>query len=110
MMCWETVANIFSSLGLCLALLLFIVYLVFLHNFDVPMGSFGATVQKLGLSHLQMLGVLGIFKAKGTKVFNDVMSRPSEIVGGSVTSLLPVKCLLNSQIYGPFFINMFLQL
>ena len=55
-----------------------------------------------------MLGVLGIFKAKGTKVFNDVMSRPSEIVGGSVTSLLPIKCLLDSQSYGPFFLNMLL--
>ena len=53
-----------------------------------------------------MLGVLGIFKAKGTAVFNDVASRPSEIVGGSFTSLLPIKCALNSQIYGPFILNM----
>ena len=49
---------------------------------------------------------MGVFKAKGTAVFNDVASRPSEIVGGSFTSLLPIKCALNSQIYGPFILNM----
>ena len=53
-----------------------------------------------------MLGVLGIFKAKGTQVFNELMSRPSEIVGGSVSSLLPIKCALDSQIYGTFLLNM----
>jgi hypothetical protein len=57
-----------------------------------------------------MIGVLGIFKAKGTQVFNDVMSRPSDIVGGSFTSLLPVKCAFESQIYIPFIINMLLPL
>ena len=55
-----------------------------------------------------MLGVLGIFKAKGTDVFNEVASRPAEVVGGSFTSLLPIKCALNSQIYGPFLITMLL--
>jgi hypothetical protein len=53
-----------------------------------------------------MLGVLGIFKAKGTAVFNEVVSRPSEIIGGSLTSLLPIKCALGSQIYGTFLLNM----
>jgi hypothetical protein len=53
-----------------------------------------------------MLGVLGIFKAKGTSVFNEVASRPAEIVGGSVTSMLPIKCVLESQIYGPFILTM----
>ena len=73
-----------------------------------PRPSAGATVQKIGISHIQMVGVLGIFKARGTQVFNDVVSRPSDIVGGSVTSLLPIKCALGSQIYGPFIVNMLL--
>ena len=30
------------------------------------------------------------------------------MLGGSITSLLPIKCLLNSQSYGPFFLNMFM--
>ena len=83
-------------------------YLAIQHNFNVPIGVFMATVQKLGLSFLQMLGVLGIFKAKGTEVFNEVMSRPSELVGGSVTSVTFVKCTLNSQAYGTFIANMIL--
>ena len=57
-----------------------------------------------------MVGVLGIFKAKGTKVFNELVARPSEIIGGSLTSLLPIKCALQSQIYGTFLLNMTLPL
>ena len=55
-----------------------------------------------------MLGVLGVFKAKGTDVFNEVASRPAEVVGGSFTSVLPIKCALHSQVYGPFLLTMFL--
>jgi hypothetical protein len=55
---------------------------------------------------LQMLGVLGIFKAKGTAVFNEAALRPAEVVGGSFTSMLPIKCALQSQIYGPFLLTM----
>ena len=47
-----------------------------------------------------MLGVLGIFKAKGTATFNKFVNRPAEIVGGSFTSVLPIKCTLGSQAYG----------
>ena len=57
-----------------------------------------------------MVGVLGIFKAKGTKVFNEVISRPSEVVGGSISTLLPIKCLFNSQLYGTFILDMVLPL
>jgi hypothetical protein len=53
-----------------------------------------------------MLGVLGIFKAKGTAVFNEAALRPAEVVGGSFTSMLPIKCALQSQIYGPFLLAM----
>lgn len=60
------------------------------------------------MSHLQMLGVLGIFKARGTQIFNEVTSRPSDVIGGSFLSVLPVKCALGSQIYGPFLLNMLL--
>ena len=57
-----------------------------------------------------MVGVLGIFKAKGTQVFNELVARPSEIIGGSLTSMLPIKCALQSQIYGTFLLNMTLPL
>ena len=54
----------------------------------------------------QMLGVLGIFKARGTKVFNEMVGKSSQIAGGALTSLMPIKCLLGTQIYGPFLANM----
>ena len=54
----------------------------------------------------QMLGVLGIFKARGTAIFNEVVNRPAEVLGGSFTSLMPIKCALKSQVYGPFLLNM----
>ena len=57
-----------------------------------------------------MLGVLGIFKARGTKVFSDFASGPAEVAGGSITSMLPIKCAMHSQIYGPFLLNMALPL
>ena len=62
------------------------------------------------LSHIQMLGVLGIFKAKGTATFNRIAGRPAEIAGGSFTSVLPIKCTLGSQAYGPFLLNMLLPI
>ena len=108
--CWHSEANASASLGLGVLLLVFIVYLVVQHNFDVSPDVYVGTVQKLGLSFLQMLGVLGVFKARGTAVFNEVMSRPSEVLGGSFSSLLPLKCLMGSQSYGPFFVNMMLPI
>ena len=55
-----------------------------------------------------MLGMLGIFKARGTKVFNEIVGKTSQVAGGALTSLMPIKCLLNTQIYGPFLVNMIL--
>ena len=53
-----------------------------------------------------MLGVLGIFKARGTKVFNEMVGKTAEAAGGGLTSLMPIKCILETQIYGPFLVNM----
>ena len=98
--------NGFLTSLIFVAVFALLVYLAIYHAFDVPPNMYMGTVQKIGLSFLQMLGVLGIFKARGTKVFNEVMNRPAEVVGGSISSLLPVKCFLQSQMNGPFFINM----
>ena len=55
-----------------------------------------------------MLGVLGIFKARGTKAFNEAIGKTSQIAGGSITSMLAIKCLLQTQVYGPYIVNMLL--
>ena len=57
------------------------------------------------MSFCQMLTVLGVFKARGTALFNELVQRPAAIVGGGVSSALPLKCLLNSQIYGSFLLE-----
>jgi hypothetical protein len=104
--CWDDVGSYFAVLGLIVLLLIGMCHLVLRHSFNRAVGDYSATVQKIAMSHLQMLGVLGIFKARGTKVFNEVLSRPAEVLGGSLTSMLPVKCAMKSQIYGPFIMNM----
>ena len=58
-MCWSTALTVVGVLVLVAAALGGIVYLVALKSFDVPRGVYSVTVQKLGLSFLQMLGVLG---------------------------------------------------
>jgi len=65
MYCWDAATNSFAAIGLATLLLGFVVYLVIQHIFAVPLGVYIAPVQRLALSFLQMLGVLGIFKAKG---------------------------------------------
>ena len=139
-MCWENWKSWLAVVCIGLCIVSGLAYIVFQHSFAAARGDYGATVQKITISHVQvrmskripgffsliathhtelsptflsslrpshqMLGVLGIFKAKGTSVFNEVASRPAEIVGGSVTSMLPIKCVLESQIYGPFILTM----
>jgi hypothetical protein len=58
------------------------------------------------MSFCQMLTVLGVFKARGTALFNELVQRPASIAGGGISSALPLKCLLNSQVYGTFGVNM----
>ena len=104
--CWSDSLSWLAFLAIGLGVVFAMTYLDVHHTFAAPKGEYGATVQKILMSHLQMLGVLGIFKARGTQVFNDVINRPAEIVGGSFTSLMPIKCALKSQVYGPFLLNM----
>jgi hypothetical protein len=104
--CWHLVGSWFAFIGLGILVAVLVVYLVVQHSFAAAKGEYGATVQKVAISYIQMLGVLGIFKARGTAVFNEMMARPAEVVGGSITSMLPIKCALESQIYGPFIANM----
>ena len=110
LLCWPSWLSWLAFVGVACGLFFAMLYLVDRHNFSVELGEYDACVQKIALSHIQMLGVLGIFRAQGTRVFNDLVSRPSEIVGGSFMSVLPIKCALESQIYGPFLLNMALPL
>ena len=63
-------------------------------------------VLKITMSFAQMLSVLGVFKARGTAVFNEVVQRPAKIAGGGVSSIVNLKCFLNDQLYSTFMLDM----
>ena len=105
--CLKMLYSYLGSAALVLAFLVMVGWFTIAQDFDRPAHDYSGVVLKMFFSHLQMLGVLGIFKARGTAVFNEVVNRPAEIVGGSITSITAVKCTLNSQAYGTFLMNMF---
>ena len=84
----------------------YVVYVVAFQDFSSTEGDQRPIVIKIMMSFCQMLTVLGVFKARGTALFNELVQRPASIVGGGFSSALPIKCLQNSQIYGSFLLNM----
>ena len=52
--CFESWLNWLAFIGIGLLVLLALVYLVNRHNFNVAPGEFGATVQKIAITHLQV--------------------------------------------------------
>ena len=58
------------------------------------------------MSFNQMLSILGIFKARGTEMFRNIVGWPASLVGGGITRVLFVKCLFHSALYAPFMITM----
>jgi len=84
----------------------YILYVVAFQDFSSESDQ-RPVVLKIAMSFSQMLSVLGIFKARGTEVFNEIVQGPAKIAGGGVSSAVNLKCFLNSQIYGAFIMNMF---
>ena len=85
------------------------VYYVGFQSYDAGDASddTGVTL-KLLMSFNQMLSILGIFKARGTAAFRQIVTWPTSILGGGVTSMLFLKCWLGSPLYAPFMIAMVL--
>jgi len=105
-LCWAMRYNIVVALGMLSGLIGVLVFIIGFKNFEPKLGEYHTVIAKMIMSYCQMLMVLGIFKARGTQLFNDITQRPAEIVGGSLTSAFPIKCLLQSSLYGPFVLNM----
>ena len=97
--CWTQGENIVATVALASVVVGTAVF-VSLRSTNRRVGEYGGVLRRIAFSYMQMLGVLGIFKAKGTATFNEFVNRPAEIVGGSFTSVLPIKCTLGSQAYG----------
>ena len=107
MKCWKHIENIAATAGLASLVVGLAIFSAFRRT-SSRIGEHGGVLRRIAFSYIQMLGVLGIFKARGTKVFNDAIGKSSEVAGGAVTKLMPIKCLLQSQSYGPFLLNMLL--
>ena len=99
----ENVIVVLIIVGIILVL---IVYTAAWRSTRQRQGEYGGIYRRIAFSYVQMVGVLGLFKARGTKVFNEAVGESSQILGGGLTSMLPIKCLLRTQVYGPYIINM----
>ena len=104
--CWAMVLNVLVAVAMGVGLFCALLWVVAFKDFAPTIGEYHSVIFKMLMSYCQMLMVLGIFKARGTDMFNDLTQRPAEIVGGSLTSTFPIKCLLRSSLYRPFIINM----
>jgi len=104
--CDSYIYNIIFVSGMAAVAVVYILYVIAFQDFSSSENDQRPVVIKIAMSFCQMLTVLGVFKARGTAMFNEIVQRPASIVGGGVSSALPLKCLLNSQIYGAFLLNM----
>jgi hypothetical protein len=85
-----------------IVVMVIIIYVAACHSTNRRLGENGSIIRRIAYSYVQMLGMLGIFKARGTKIFYEAIGKASETVGGGLMLALPMKCLLESQIYGSF--------
>ena len=105
--CWHFVLTYMATAGIIGGLILWLFWVVAFQDFGTEKGDHTGIVFKILMSFCQMLTVLGIFKARGTALFNSLLRQPAQIIGGSLTAALPLKCILKSQLYGSFVVNIF---
>ena len=88
------VAGIVAILGIVL------VYTTAFRKLSRRAGEYGGVIRRLAFSYLQMLGVLGVFKARGTRLYNEIVGETSEVAGGGVAKIHAISCL-SMQTLGP---------
>mgnify|MGYP006149368409 CR=1 FL=1 len=98
--------NVFIVLLIAAGLFCALLWVIAYKDFEEAQAEYHTVIAKMLMSYSQMLMVLGIFKARGTDLFNELTQRPAEVIGGSITSTFPIKCLFQSSLYRPFLINM----
>mgnify|MGYP006086239807 CR=1 FL=1 len=99
--------------SLTVGVFILVVYVAAFRNTSRRVGEYGGIIRRIAFSYLQMLSVLGIFKVRGTKTFNEFIGKTTEVAGGAITSGtmgMAIKCILDTQVYGRFLADMFIPL
>ena len=104
--CGDQRLNIALAVLLSASVIIGLVYIGACRSMHRRVGEYGSILRRVAFSYIQMLGVLGIFKARGTRVFDEVMGKSAAIAGGGGSQMLAIKCLMGSEVYGPFLLNM----
>ena len=84
----------------------FLFYILGFHNLTAKPFDHAVVYQKSLFSFFQMVGALGVLKAKGTAAFQQYITGPSTTMGGSFSRQTFLKCLYGSAVYFGFLINM----
>jgi hypothetical protein len=104
--CDSFATNVIFVTAMAVIAVAYILYVIAFQDFASTENDQRGVVIKIAMSFCQMLAVLGVFKARGTVLFNELVQRPASIAGGGISSVLQLKCLMNSQIYGTFMLSM----
>ncbi|RYG55948.1 hypothetical protein EON66_04085 [archaeon] len=97
--CPSTAANVVVLLLVVLLLAAALVHLVLFRKADVTNRT--SILIRIGLTYVQALGSLGIYKARGTEAFRRAMGL-ADTVGTSIFAFGPVACLLRPSFYTQF--------
>ena len=104
--CWATAWNVLAVLASTAVFIGGLLYILAIHDLTIDINSNEDVYHKLLFSYLQMLGVLGIFKARGTSAFQAAIGQPASLAGGAITTAVFIKCLFMSPVYVSFSITM----
>ena len=108
--CRPWYVSILVLVGLGVALLAGLFYILGFHNLATKPDDHSIVYQKSLFSFLQMVGALGVLKAKGTETFQEFFVQPATEASGTWSSSVTIKCLYGSAIYFGFLINMLLPI
>ena len=93
-MCADEGTNISMAVGSVIGLVIFLLWaIVWKDNTEALLS---AVLIRIMMSYIQMMGVLGVFAARGTSFFRSLVDTPATFLGGSISDLPFVKCLLRS--------------
>ena len=101
--CWPEALNIAFVAAFGFAILLLVTYISIFQK--VKEASPAKIIVRIGLTYVQMLSSLGLFKAQATSTFRSMVGA-TEAVGASFTALPPLQCLFHFGYYARYSMNL----